>query len=295
MVDFIHSQSQRAAIQLQHAGRKSSICPPWLGLKLVPSEHGGFPEQVKGPSGNEAWNENYASPSEMTEEEIWEVIHGFGSAAKWAVEEAGVDVIAVHGAHGYLIHEFASPASNHRTDSWGGSFSNRTRFGLEILRSIRRSIPSHVPVFWKISAVDWLPDGQGWEITDTLRYAPLLAAEGVDFLDVSSGGVDRRQKVELGYQYQVGFAKMVKDLKIPGLTVGAVGWIRDGKCVDDVRFLICIPFLFPLSLFSFLLADYLQQQSRRRQRRARISSRSKLRPKSRAGNRYKGFLDRSVS
>lgn len=95
-------------------------------------------------------------------------------------------------------------------------------------------MPPETLLFWKISAVDWLTPGQGWELEDTLRYAPILAAEGVDMIDVSSGGTDRRQKVELGPQYQVRFAKAVKDLKIPGLFVGAVGWIRDGPTVADV-------------------------------------------------------------
>lgn len=124
VVDIIHSQSQHVAIQLQHAGRKSSICPPWLGLKLVPESQGGFSSKVKAPSA-EAWNENYATPSAMSEEEIWEVIEGFGKAAKRAVE-AGVDVVTVHGAHGYLIHEFASPAVSKNVHFF--SFSLRSPF-----------------------------------------------------------------------------------------------------------------------------------------------------------------------
>lgn len=232
IVDFIHSQSKHAAIQLQHAGRKASICPPWLGLRTVPERYGGFPKGVLAPTA-EAWNDNYATPKEMSEEEIWEVIEAFGAAAKRAVK-AGCRIVAVHGAHGYLVHSFASPASNKRTDKWGGSFENRTRFGIEIIRCIRRNVPSKTLLFWKISAVDWLPSGQGWEMEDTLRYAPILAAEGVDMMDVSSGGTDRRQKVEMGPQYQVKFAQAVKELNIPGFYVGAVGWIRDGPTVADV-------------------------------------------------------------
>lgn len=108
MIDVIHSQSQKVAIQLQHAGRKCSICPPWLGLRLVPDAYGGFAKDVQGPTA-EPWNENYATPSEMTEEEILETIEAYGKAAARAVR-AGIDVIAIHGAHGYLIHSFASPA-----------------------------------------------------------------------------------------------------------------------------------------------------------------------------------------
>ena len=164
----------------------------------------------------------------MTEAQIWEVIEAFGAAARRALQ-AGCRIVAVHGAHGYLIHSFASPASNKRTDRWGGSFENRTRFGIEIIRCIRRNVPPETLLFWKISAVDWLPPGQGWEMEDTLRYAPLLAAEGVDMMDVSSGGTDRRQKVEMGPQYQVKFAQAVKELKVPGFYVSSGGTDRRQK------------------------------------------------------------------
>ncbi|KAI1620778.1 hypothetical protein EDD37DRAFT_132345 [Exophiala viscosa] len=232
IVNLIHSQSQKVGIQLQHAGRKSGICPPWLGLKLVPDEFGGNPASVQGPTA-EPWNENYATPAAMTEEEILETIEAYGAAAKRAIQ-AGVDTIAVHGAHGYLIHSFASPATNKRIDKWGGSFENRTRFGIEVVRAIRKNIPATTPLFWKISAVDWLPKGEGWELEGTLRYAPMLAKEGVDMLDVSSGGTDRRQQVQLGQQYQVPFATAVRNLKIPDFYIGAVGWIRDGVTVHDI-------------------------------------------------------------
>ncbi|KAL6820204.1 hypothetical protein J3E69DRAFT_357603 [Trichoderma sp. SZMC 28015] len=232
IIDLIHSQSQKVAIQLQHAGRKGSVTPPWLGLRLVPDKFDGYANQVQGPTA-EPWNENYATPGEMSEDEILEVIESYGQAARRAVK-AGVDVIAVHGAHGYLLHSFASPATNKRKDQWGGSFENRTRIGVEIIRAIRRNIPENMPVFWKISAVDWLPKGEGWELEDTLRYIPILAAEGVDLFDVSSGGTDRRQQVQLGQQYQVPFAKAVKDLKLPNVFVAAVGWIRDADTVHDI-------------------------------------------------------------
>lgn len=240
IVDFIRSQSKHAAIQLQHAGRKASICPPWLGLRTVPKKYGGFPDGVLAPT-PEAWNDNYTTPKEMTEAEIGEVIEGFGAAAGRAAK-AGCRIVAIHGAHGYLIHSFASPASNKRTDRWGGSFENRIRFGVEIIRSVRRSIPHETLLFWKISAVDWLPPGEGWELEDTLRYAPILAAEGVDMIDVSSGGTDRRQQVEMGPQYQVKFAQAVKELEIPGLHVGAVGKSPDDDLLvsDPSTQLICM-------------------------------------------------------
>lgn len=122
---MIHSQSQRCAIQLQHAGRKASVCPPWLGLKAVPAEFGGHPNEVQGPNAN-AWNDNYCTPKEMTEQEIEDVIEAFGAAAKRAVE-AGVDVVAVHGAHGYLVHSFASPAVSPLVPLLNSSLRNRTQ------------------------------------------------------------------------------------------------------------------------------------------------------------------------
>ena len=126
--------------------------------------------------------------------------------------------------------------TNKRTDKWGGSFENRIRFGVEVARAVRCNIPAETPIFWKISAVDWLPPGQGWELEDTLRYVPILSREGVDLFDMSSGGTDRRQQVQLGQQYQVPFAEAVKVLKIPNVFVAAVGWIRDGHTVHDVSF-----------------------------------------------------------
>ena len=109
---MIHSQSQKVGIQLQHAGRKASVTPPWLGLRLVPDDFGGYAKDVQGPT-RDPWNENYATPEEMTETEILETIDAFGQAARRAVK-AGIDAIAVHGAHGYLIHSFASPAVRFR-------------------------------------------------------------------------------------------------------------------------------------------------------------------------------------
>ncbi|EPE04108.1 nadh-dependent flavin oxidoreductase [Ophiostoma piceae UAMH 11346] len=236
IVDIVHSQCQKVAIQLQHAGRKAGVSAPWLGLKLVPEEHGGWPDQVYGPTpGGGAWNDNYASPVTLTEKNIFDIIQAFGDAARRAVV-AGVDAIAVHGAHGYLLHSFASAASNERTgDQWGGSFENRTRLGLEVVRAIRRNIPDGMPIFYKISAVDWLPESlHGWTLEDTLKFVPLLVDAGVDLVDISSGGVDRRQKVALGPQYQVPFAAAVKRLDILGLTVATVGWVRDAATVSDI-------------------------------------------------------------
>lgn len=126
---------------------------------------GGFLEGVLAPTA-EACNDIYATPKEMTEEQIWDVTEAFGSAAKRAVK-AGIKIIAVHGAHGYLIHSFTIQASNKRTDRWGGSFGNRIRFGVEIIRCIRRNVPSETLLDWKISAVDWLPPGEGWELENT--------------------------------------------------------------------------------------------------------------------------------
>ncbi|GAO49098.1 FMN-linked oxidoreductase [Saitoella complicata NRRL Y-17804] len=231
VADVIKSQGKQVAIQLGHAGRKASVQPPWIGLDVVADSDGGFAAEVKGPT-EEGWNGNYAKPGALSVAEIKEIVEAYGKAAARAVK-AGVRIIAVHGAHGYLIHSFASPATNTRGDEYGGTFENRVMFGLEIVKSIRANIPKDALLFWRISAVDWLEPGEGWEIEDTVRYAAMLRDAGVDLLDVSSGGTDRRQKVQLSPGYQIPFAEAVKRA-VPGLYVSTVGWIRDGVMVNEI-------------------------------------------------------------
>jgi 2,4-dienoyl-CoA reductase-like NADH-dependent reductase (Old Yellow Enzyme family) len=149
VVTFIHSQSHLISIQIGHAGRKASTIAPWLAERgkavLATSDIGGWPENVLGPSAI-PWSEGYATPQELSIAEIKNLIRAFGDAAARA-EKAGIDLIEIHGAHGYLIHEFMSGVSNLRNDEYGGSFENRTRFLVEVIQEVRQRIPKGMPLF----------------------------------------------------------------------------------------------------------------------------------------------------
>ena len=146
VINFIHSQGGKVAIQLAHAGRKASTIAPWLSFDAMASvEHGGWPDDIWGPSAV-PHNEKAAVPNELTKDGIKEIVKAFVDAAKRALQ-AGVDVIEIHNAHGYLLHEFLSPISNKRTDEYGGSFENRIRLTLEIVDALRRIIPEDMPLF----------------------------------------------------------------------------------------------------------------------------------------------------
>jgi 2,4-dienoyl-CoA reductase-like NADH-dependent reductase (Old Yellow Enzyme family) len=151
---------------------------------------------------------------------------------------AGFDVIEIHNAHGYLLHSFLSPASNNRTDKYGGSFENRIRLTLEIVELTRANIPEDTPLFLRISATDWLDhdgyEGESWTLADTLKLAPLLAERGVDLLDVSSGGNHPAQKIKAGPAYQAPFAKEVKKVVGDKMAVGTVGTITSGEQANSL-------------------------------------------------------------
>ena len=156
------------------------------------------------------------------------------AATKRALE-AGVDFIEIHGAHGYLLHSFVSPATNTRTDEYGGqSLENRIRWPIEVTRAIRKTIPSTMPLLYRISGTDWLPEGQGWDIHQTIEYAKHLVEEGVDLLDVSSGGNHKDQKIPGAPGFQVPLAAAVKKA-VPNLLVGAVGLITNGQQANEVN------------------------------------------------------------
>ncbi|TEB34328.1 FMN-linked oxidoreductase [Coprinellus micaceus] len=234
---FAKAQNQKIAIQLAHAGRKASNLPPWAKSPLAVEEVGGWPEDVYGPSAI-PFHDTYAKPKELTVELIKEIVKDFASAAERAVK-AGFDVIEIHNAHGYLLHSFVSPASNKRTDDYGGSFENRTRLTLEVVDAIRAVIPDTMPLLLRISGSDWLeevaPNEESWRTEDTVRLAGVLAERGVDLLDVSSGGNDMRQKItQPGPAYQVSFASAVKKAHQDKILVGSVGRLADGKVAEKV-------------------------------------------------------------
>jgi len=248
ITEFAHSQGQKIAIQLAHAGRKASTVSPWLSLNApAPASDGGWADDVFGPSAIPFVAGVNPNPRAMTLDEIAEVKRDFVSAAKRAIK-ANFDVIEIHSAHGYLLHSFLSPVSNRRTDAYGGSFENRTRLLLEIVEAVRAAIPEDMPLLVRISATDWfefaaaqgkeVPEDakESWTVDQTVRLAPLLAAAGVDLLDVSSGGVHPKgaSAVMSGKAYQAPFATAVKKAVGDKMAVSAVGSINEGKLAEDL-------------------------------------------------------------
>lgn len=207
-------------IQLGHAGRKASTDLPWRGGAPLGAQELGWQPVAPSPV---PFDSGHPVPTELTVDQLRGVVAEFAAAARRA-REAGFEVVEVHGAHGYLIGEFLSPHSNHRTDAYGGDHAGRTRFALEVVDAVRAEWPADLPVFFRISATDWLPEG-GWTPDDTVRFAADLRAHGVDLLDVSSGGNAPRVRIPTGPGYQVPFAARVK--AETGLPVAAVGLITD--------------------------------------------------------------------
>lgn len=225
IVAFVQSQGAAMGIQLAHAGRKASTQRPWVGRGPASDAEGGWDPIA--PSAI-AFGD-YRQPREMTVADIERVVADFGAAAK-RCSAIGMDVIEVHGAHGYLTHQFLSPISNHRTDSYGGSFENRSRFALQVMDAIRANWPADKPLFVRVSTTDWV-DG-GWTPEDTVRMAKLYKDHGVDLIDCSGGGSSPEQKVPLGPGYMVPFADKVR--REAGMPTAAVGLITTAEQAEEV-------------------------------------------------------------
>jgi 2,4-dienoyl-CoA reductase-like NADH-dependent reductase (Old Yellow Enzyme family) len=224
---FLVSQGTVPGIQLAHAGRKASTGRPWKGGAPVGPEEYGW--QPVAPSAL-AFDERHPVPTELTPGQIREVVGQFTDAARRALA-AGFEIAEIHGAHGYLINEFLSPHSNHRTDAYGGSYENRTRFALEVVDAVREVWPDDKPLFFRISATDWLEDG-GWTPDDTVRFARDLQDHGIDVLDASTGGNASGVRVPTGPGYQVPFAARVKaETTLP---VAAVGMITEVEQAEKI-------------------------------------------------------------
>jgi 2,4-dienoyl-CoA reductase-like NADH-dependent reductase (Old Yellow Enzyme family) len=204
------------AIQLAHAGRKASRNAPWDGGP-APAGRGWVPVA---PSA-EAFDD-YATPRAMTEAEILATIAAFAAAARRSVQ-AGYRFIELHAAHGYLGHQFLSPLSNRRNDAWGGDLDGRARFVLEMSRATRAAIPDEIPLCVRVSHTDWVEGG--WTTEETVELSRRLKAQGVDMIDVSSGGLHPAQKIALGPGYQVPGAAAVKSGA--GIAVAAVGMVTE--------------------------------------------------------------------
>jgi 2,4-dienoyl-CoA reductase-like NADH-dependent reductase (Old Yellow Enzyme family) len=229
---FLHEQGSYAGIQLAHAGRKASMALPWAPEDRVLSPSEGGWSNVVAPSAI-SYAENYPVPQALDADGIAKVIADFAAATRRAVA-AGFDVIEIHAAHGYLLHNFLSPLSNHRTDEYGGSFENRVRLLLEVTRAVRVEWPQHLPLFVRISATDWSngdPEAN-WSVTESVGLSKLLKAEGVDLIDVSSGGNDHDQQIPIGPGYQVPFSERIR--REAGIATAAVGLITEPRQADEI-------------------------------------------------------------
>ncbi len=224
IVKFIADHGAVPGIQLAHAGRKASTAEPWKGGGMVSPDHGGW--RPIGP-GDEPFAPDYPTPRAMTLDDIREVQSAFIDGATRAAE-AGFKLIELHAAHGYLLHSFYSPLSNHRTDDYGGSFDNRVRLTVETAQAIRSAIGNELPLFVRLSCSDWT-DG-GWTIEHSVELAKRLKAVGVDAIDCSSGGNVPSAKIPLGPGYQVPFAKAIRhQADIPTAAVGMITQPQQAK------------------------------------------------------------------
>ncbi|CAG9992947.1 unnamed protein product [Clonostachys byssicola] len=235
IADFIHSQGSHIGIQIAHAGVKASLLPTWTSgtnKSLATEDVGGWPDDVVGPSPI-PWADDHAVPKQLTVQEIKEQIQKWKDTAVRAIK-AGIDVIEIHASHGALLNNFLSPVSNKRTDEYGGSFENRTRFLFEVIEAIREAIPTSTPLWVRLSATDWLEyTGEpSWDIESSIRLAKLLPAAGVDVLDVTTGGNAAAQRIEISQTFQTDIAGRIRDaVRADGhnLLIAAVGLIRDGS------------------------------------------------------------------
>ncbi|MFM2151849.1 MAG: hypothetical protein RL199_284 [Pseudomonadota bacterium] len=223
---FVKAQGAVPAIQLAHAGRKASTAAPWEGGGWIPPARGGF-----GPVGPSAlaFGPHSPEPHALTTEELAAIVEAFRLAARRALA-AGFEVVEVHAAHGYLLHQFLSPLSNHRTDADGGSFENRTRLTRAVVEAVRREWPAHLPLFVRFSCTDWVEGG--WDLEQSVRLAVALKPLGADLLDCSSGGLVPNASIPVGRGYQVPFARAVREGS--GLATIAVGLLEDPFLAESV-------------------------------------------------------------
>jgi len=230
LTGFLHHNGAYAGMQLAHAGRKASMAVPWEKLRLIPREEGGW--QPVAPSAIR-FDEPYGLPTELDRGGMEKIVSDFVTAAQRAID-AGFDMVEIHAAHGYLLHEFLSPLSNHRSDEYGGSFENRIRFPLEVVHAVRGAWPLHLPVFVRVSATDWAPEslGPAWDLDQSVEFARRLRQDGVDLVDVSSGGNHPAQQIPVGPGYQAHHAETIR--REAGIPTGAVGMITAPAQADHI-------------------------------------------------------------
>jgi 2,4-dienoyl-CoA reductase-like NADH-dependent reductase (Old Yellow Enzyme family) len=225
VIDFAHSHGVKVGIQLAHAGRKASTMLPWDDHRIASADEGGW----QAVSSSATAFEGYPVPRELTTQEIAELVRDFAAAAERAVA-VGFDVIEIHAAHGYLLHQFYSPIMNKRTDEYGGSFDNRIRFLLEVTEAVRAVIGDQIPLFVRISATDWVDEG--WNLIDSVELSIKLKALGVDLIDVSSGGAIYNAKIDAKPGFQVPFATAIKTEA--GIATAAVGLITEAEQAEHI-------------------------------------------------------------
>ncbi len=223
---FIHQQGAVAGIQLAHAGRKAGCARSWEGGKQLKKEEGGW--TTIAPSAV-AFNSDDEIPEALSIEGIKMIISNFRRAALRSYK-AGFRVVEIHAAHGYLLHQFLSPLSNHRTDEYGGSFENRTRLLVQVVEAVKEVWPQNLPLFVRISATDWVEGG--WNVDESVKLGHILKHLGVDLIDTSSGGMVPYAKIPLAPGYQVSFAERIK--REVGIMTGAVGLITDAQQAEDI-------------------------------------------------------------
>jgi 2,4-dienoyl-CoA reductase-like NADH-dependent reductase (Old Yellow Enzyme family) len=214
------------AMQLAHAGRKGSSHTPWDGGQQIPVSEGGW--QAVAPSAI-AHKAGEAAPLQLDAAGLARIRDAFVAAAKRA-ERLGIDALELHGAHGYLLHQFLSPIANKRSDQYGGSLENRMRFPLEVFDAVRAVFPATKPVGMRVSSTDWVEGG--WDLAQTIEFVTELKKRGIDWIDASSGGVSPLQKIPLGPGYQVPFAQAIK--QATGVTTIAVGLVTEAKQSEDI-------------------------------------------------------------
>ena len=237
IVRFIAAQGAIPGVQLAHAGRKASAQRPWDGGAALRADQD--PWTTVAPSAL-PFDQGWHVPQALDDAGIAKVIADFRAAAVRALE-VGFQLIELHAAHGYLLHQFLSPLSNHRDDGYGGSFENRTRLVCEVIAAVREVWPDHLPLWLRISATDWAEGG--WDIDQSVRLAAMVRELGVDLIDVSSGGVIPHVKIPVEPGYQVPFAARIR--REAGIATGAVGLITEadqaaGIVDDDAADLVLI-------------------------------------------------------
>lgn len=225
IIEFAHSFGVKVGIQLAHAGRKAGTALPWDDHKMATPQEGGW----QAISSSAITFEGYPQPRALTIDEIHQLIQDFASAAKRSVA-VGFDVIEIHAAHGYLMHQFYSPLSNTRTDEYGGSFENRIRFLIETVDAVKAAIPTGTPLFVRISATDWVDNG--WNLIDSVELCTQLKAHGVDLVDVSTGGNVHNAPIKPSPGFQVPFATAIRTET--GILTTAVGLITTPEQADQI-------------------------------------------------------------